>query len=867
VIKQRSRKLFYPIVLGFLVSIVIIIICARIIPRYIITVKNETSLSNNGEFYYCDINHDGNSEKIHYYHYDKIFQPTLYLYNQNDSIDKLWNFFDNHLDQYSVFFGDYNNDNFKEICVFTRTSDSLFLDIIDKNEFLLKRQFLCVLSKNVNDLALNVIGLYNFNSTIEKELIFSVDASYPKQSRNIFSFDICNKKIIKSLNINGNIEEQIVVDDLNNDNKLELYLSVSSIAEDGNGSQSEFLSLDNNLHFSYTPVSFSGTNSRTTIGRVYYNNEKSIAVLNSSLDSTIHFNNLMIYNAKGEKLIEKSLDIDDNLGIIYSDNKQLLLFNGHSIVRINNELGVKRKITVDKDVKLNYVLFDDINGDNRREFIFIGTDVLYVIDENLNTKTKINFSAQGDYNLTIKEVDKKPKYLSVQIGNKWYMLEYFKNEIFFNSNVFYLLIILGVSIIIIFIVFVKKQKLKLKKFFCSSDSDELLYQEIEENINKGFNITEPALSQLVEEDVRDSGSSLATLDVNKNNNEIGQQSNVEREVLNILDNLINEKYIVEFFPKGDWNHVDSSLQKGLVKIVEAQVDGLKGFIESDKKLKLQIFKHPDYINILVEIDNVLIAKDLFINKKGLLNEIEKLKGSIEIAHFSEFGTIVNTLLSVDSKIPLKSDKSNKIRLILAEDHDVSLFGLISLFKAKTDFEIVGTAKNGMEVMKMLKTKKTDIVITDISMPGMDGIELSEQIKNQYPEIKVIVFTMYLENWFIEQLINNGAMGFVSKNSKIIELVSAVRAVYEGANYYCPQFKSKFGFNGKKPEPKFDSLSKNEFEIMKYYADGLNRNEISKELTVSNEVMESFIANILLKLNAGDEEEIIRIAKKQKYISE
>lgn len=164
-------------------------------------------------------------------------------------------------------------------------------------------------------------------------------------------------------------------------------------------------------------------------------------------------------------------------------------------------------------------------------------------------------------------------------------------------------------------------------------------------------------------------------------------------------------------------------------------------------------------------------------------------------------------MPINSNFSLKSDKSNKIRLILAEDHDVSLFGLISLFKAKTDFEIVGTAKNGMEVMKMLKTKKADIVITDISMPGMDGIELSDQIKNQYPEIKVIVFTMYLENWFIEQLINNGAMGFVSKNSKIIELVSAVRAVYEGNNYYCHQFKSKFGFNGKKSEPKFDSLSK------------------------------------------------------------
>ena len=112
------------------------------------------------------------------------------------------------------------------------------------------------------------------------------------------------------------------------------------------------------------------------------------------------------------------------------------------------------------------------------------------------------------------------------------------------------------------------------------------------------------------------------------------------------------------------------------------------------------------------------------------------------------------------------------------------------------------------------------------------------------------------------------MGFVSKNSKIIELIGAVRNVYEGSNYYCPQFKSKYGFNGTtSPEKKLDSLTRNELEIMKCYADNMNRNQIAEKILVSRETIDSFVANILLKLNAGDEEEIVRIAKRQKYISE
>jgi DNA-binding NarL/FixJ family response regulator len=157
------------------------------------------------------------------------------------------------------------------------------------------------------------------------------------------------------------------------------------------------------------------------------------------------------------------------------------------------------------------------------------------------------------------------------------------------------------------------------------------------------------------------------------------------------------------------------------------------------------------------------------------------------------------------------------------------------------------------------------------MPGMDGIELSEKLKNDYPDIKVIVFTMYMENWFVEQLTKNGARGFVSKNSRISELVEAVRQVSKGNYFYCHQFKSKFGLNGTSDYDSqinmLDSLTSKEMQIVEYFANNLKRKEIAAKLSVHQSTIDTYLANILLKLNAGDEEEIIRIAKKQKFVSD
>ncbi len=459
------------------------------------------------------------------------------------------------------------------------------------------------------------------------------------------------------------------------------------------------------------------------------------------------------------------------------------------------------------------------------------------------------------------------------------MINYLKNETFFYSYLFYLAVFVVILLVVFAIANFRNKKFKIKNLLFSKDNEEDLYNELEKNINEETKGLKNNLFQVKDElsknmfnkdkDENDFISEQVKNISRKENLRNSKLADLKKNIIEIADVLQNNFTVnFSFFPNDDWSKVNNKIDDDLIYSIKKQLTYIGEYLKSNDIVNIQIIRHPDYINILFEVEKVFLEKNLFKKDDKLKEILDRRNGKYEINQFAEFGSIINTILPVQNKDSNTQLHEDKIRIILAEDHDVSLFGLMSLFKTRDDIEVVGMAKNGMEVLKILESKKADIIITDISMPGMDGIELSERIQAEYPEIKLIVFTMYLENWFIEQLINNGAMGFISKNSKIVELIGAVRNVYEGNKYYCPQFKSKYGFNGtKNSERKLDSLTRNELEIMKCYADNMNKHQIAEKILVSGKTIDTFVANILLKLNAGDEEEMVRIAKRQKYISE
>ena len=436
--------------------------------------------------------------------------------------------------------------------------------------------------------------------------------------------------------------------------------------------------------------------------------------------------------------------------------------------------------------------------------------------------------------------------------------------------------ILVVVLLVIFLL-LRKKNIRIRRSLLGN-KEELIIEELEDNIDEKITGLKNKLEDYKKELHEDSFKKVIenidnTFDEVKSLskkviNDTAESAIVEQSLLDIVEEKKSKLNItVSVFPDNYWGEIKRETRKIIFDLSNNAINFISGKYK-DINVSIQLVYHTDYINLLIEAENISIAKEDFNSVTNFESILERVKGKYEIDNIQGSGAIINVSIQDIESIG-DGENLKRIKVIIAEDHDVSLFGLLSLFKTRKDIEVVGTAKNGMEVLKILETKNTDIVITDISMPGMDGIELSAKLQNDYPDIKVIVFTMYMENWFIEQLINSGAKGFVSKNSKIVELVGALHAVNEGDNYYCPQFKSKFGFkgNGYGSTRKLDSLTKNELLIVKYYAEGLNKPQIAEKMLVSHKTIDTFLANILLKLNAGDEEEIIYVAKKQKLISD
>ncbi len=882
VIKKWRSYLFHPLVSGFILSLVVIFLFARYLPRYYMEIVEESVLTNNGEVYYFDLDNDGNSEKIHYYHYDRIFKPTLYLYDSKDNFKSLWNLFESPVKNCKLFAGDYNNDNSKEIFVFTENSDSVFLYVLNsenEREPYAKRRFIVKLSDPKSEVNIIPIGLYNLNQNENKEFIFSIDAGYPLTPTKIFSFDIFSNELRASPEIRANISKPIIVEDINLDSIPEIVISNKSVDVPGNGSEAELIVLNNKLQYLFPPIVFSGGASQITVNTIESGKGKLLAVLQSGTKPENVFNNLMLYNNSGDKIHEVNIENKSNLVLtcISENENKIYLFNGNKIYRYNSELIKDKTYSIHNGNKISCIQRIDITGDTKEEMIFSSDKNIIITSDNIRYKATLNLPDSGKLNITIAKHKHRPNQLSIQIGSKWYLCEFYKNEAFFYSNIFYLTIFIFLTFLAFLISKIRLKILRLKK--SSETAERNLFNQIEDNIEENFTGLKAKIKEISSELEGESYNKImveideAIEKVKKVSKRVSNKSIIDQNLENKLSKIISaqkDKINISFhvFPDYGFDDISNEIKDIILECSDICFN-IIGSYSKNINLVLQIVQHKDYINLLMEIENVFIDSSEFDNNIKLKSLLNKVNGKLEVDNFSGFGTIVNATIPLNvTSFSVESEK-RKIRIIIAEDHDVSMFGLVSLFKTKDDIEIVGTAKNGMEVLKILETKNADIVITDISMPGMDGIELSEKLKNEYPNIKVIVFTMYLENWFVEQLITNGAKGFVSKNSKIIELVGAVRNVYEGNNYYCPQFKSKFGLKGNNNgiSKKLDSLTKNELYIVNQYAENLSKEQIALKMNLNAKTIDAFVANILLKLNAGDEEEIIRIAKKQKFISE
>ena len=205
--------------------------------------------------------------------------------------------------------------------------------------------------------------------------------------------------------------------------------------------------------------------------------------------------------------------------------------------------------------------------------------------------------------------------------------------------------------------------------------------------------------------------------------------------------------------------------------------------------------------------------------------------------------------------------SNKIRVLIADDHGSMREGLCLLINSQPDLEVVGEAADGREAVKLAHELAPDVIVMDISMPGLNGLEATKKLRESGARVRVLTLTRHADDGFVKQLLAAGASGYALKLSSGEELMHAIRTVAAGGIYIDPAVAGKFVTNRPAkpgPVPRAD-LSEREEEILRLIAWGHSNKEIAHRLDLSVKTIEAHKANAMQKLGMSGRIDIVRYA--------
>lgn len=205
---------------------------------------------------------------------------------------------------------------------------------------------------------------------------------------------------------------------------------------------------------------------------------------------------------------------------------------------------------------------------------------------------------------------------------------------------------------------------------------------------------------------------------------------------------------------------------------------------------------------------------------------------------------------------------NKINLLIADDHTMFLQGIMSLLEKEPNIGTVDTAINGIEALEIIKKGNIDFIILDISMPEMDGIELSKILKKEYPDVKILIVSTHSNVMMISRLIRIGVNGYLLKNAEKSELLKAINAIASGENYFAEELEEKHLSNSSKIEKQVSNLtelSSREKEILILIAHEYNTAEIAEKTFISLNTVNTHRRNLLSKLNAKNTAGLVKYA--------
>lgn len=210
-----------------------------------------------------------------------------------------------------------------------------------------------------------------------------------------------------------------------------------------------------------------------------------------------------------------------------------------------------------------------------------------------------------------------------------------------------------------------------------------------------------------------------------------------------------------------------------------------------------------------------------------------------------------------------------MRILIAEDQGMMREGLALMLGKQPDFEVVGTAEDGFEIVQLSKKLKPNIIIMDISMPNLNGIEATRIITRDCPEIKVIALSMYPNKRFVKEMLKAGASGYVLKSYVFEELINAINTIHAGEKYLSPKITNLLVDNyldtdaeEENSSNKLDSLTSREKQVIQLIAEGLNIKQIAARLNISPKTAHANRKKLIEKLDLSGVAELTKFAIKE-----
>lgn len=209
-----------------------------------------------------------------------------------------------------------------------------------------------------------------------------------------------------------------------------------------------------------------------------------------------------------------------------------------------------------------------------------------------------------------------------------------------------------------------------------------------------------------------------------------------------------------------------------------------------------------------------------------------------------------------------------IKIIIADDHCLVRTGLRRLIDDIDDLSVIAEADNGNDAIRHVTELKPDVAILDINMPGLNGIETTEILRRDFPELKIVIVSMHSDELFPQRLIKAGANAYLTKDSGIQEICHAIHEVIAARNYICTEVAQKLALvNTSNQGSPFKSLSKRELEVLSMLIQGLKVSEISDKLCLSPKTVSTYRYRLFNKLSVQNDIELTKLAMQHGFVEE